>query len=176
MQAKEIFLMQRFVGLVTLLAAATVAVAQPQTVQIGTSYGAIVVPGFLPPVMDPSDPAAYWTSVLGLDAGQQAGIKAILAQRQTAGEAARANLEQARAALAAGAKANSADAELERLSTDLANTFSQAVAAEAKAFAKFYALLTADQKQKFDKLAALPPAGGGLTVFSAVTAGGPVKQ
>ncbi len=169
--------MQLFVrGILTLLCAAgTAAMAQPQTVHIGTSYGSIAVPGFLPPAMDPADPAAYWAGTLGLDAGQQASVKTILADRQTAGEALKTNLEQARTALADGAKANSADTDIDRLSSDLASVFAQAVAAEAKAYAKFYALLTPDQKQKFDKLTAMPP-GASLAVFGSGAGVVSVKQ
>jgi len=173
--------MQRFVcGLVTLLwAAGIAAMAQPQPVHVGTSYGVVVIPAFLPPAMDPSDPAAYWANSLGLDTGQQAGVKAILADRRNSAEAARAGLEQARAALEAAAKQNSADAEIDGLSANLANALAQAVTAEAKAYAKFYALLTPEQKQKLDKMTALPP-GASLAVSGAVSgavaAGGTAKQ
>jgi hypothetical protein len=175
---KEIFSMKHVAcGILLLLtAAATAAVAQTSTPRIGTSYGMIAIPSFFPPALDPIDPVGYWTNALGLNSVQQSALKTILADRQSSAKALRTNLEQASTALAAAAEANSADADLDRLSTDLGSVFAQAVAVEAKAHARFYALLTADQKQKFDKLSALP-AGARLTVFESSSApGASVKQ
>ena len=145
---------------------AAVAMAQPGTMHMATTYGPIAVPGFLPPAMDPTDPAGYWASTLGLDSAQEASLKTILADQQTASTALMSNLEQARAALAAGAKANNVDSELDRLAAALASVYAQAAAVQAKAYARFYALLTPDQRQKLDKLSAMPPAAA-FSVFGA---------
>ena len=55
-------------------------------------------------------------------------------------------------ALEAAVKANASDAELERLAASLGNVHAQAAAIQAKSSAKFYALLTPEQKQKYDEL------------------------
>ena len=165
--------MKRFVnGILMLLGAAgTVVMAQAPTSRVATSYGSVAVPGFLPPAIGQSDPVAYWTSNLGLDAGQQASVKTILADQESSANALKSSLDQALTTLTAATKTNSVDSQIDRLSADLGAVFAQAVAVQAKAYARFYALLTPDQKQKFDKLAELPP-GAFFSVFGAV--GGPV--
>ena len=165
--------MKRFATLTLLWTA--IAMAQPATVHIGASYGAIAIPGFLPPTLDPTDPAGYWASSLGLDAGQQAALKTILADQETATRALRPNLEQARGAVLASAKENNADSEIDQKSAGLGSVFAQAVAAQAKAYARFYALLSVDQRQKLDKLSAMP-AGAGFTVVAGPSVDGVVKQ
>jgi Spy/CpxP family protein refolding chaperone len=167
--------MKRFAALT--LFSAVIAMAQPVSMRAGTSYGPIAVPGFLPPALDPMDPAGYWASALGLDSAQQASLKTILADQETADTALMSNLEQARAALAAGAKANNVDSDLDRLAAELGSVFAQATAVQAKAYARFYALLTPDQRQKLDKISAMPE-GATLSVFGAGhgTAASAVKQ
>jgi Spy/CpxP family protein refolding chaperone len=64
----------------------------------------------------------------------------------------------ARDALKAAIKANSSDSELDRLSAAAGVIEGQLTGIQAKASAKFYALLTADQKTKYD---ALGNRGGG---------------
>ena len=165
--------MKRFVNgiLMLLWAAGTVVMAQTPTSRVGTTYGSVAVPGFLPPAIGQSDPVAYWTSNLGLDAGQQASVKTILADQESSINALKSSLDQALTALTAAAKTNSVDSQIERLSADLGAVFAQAVAVQAKAYTKFYALLTPDQKQKLDKLTEIPP-GATFSVFGSV--GGPV--
>jgi len=165
--------MKRFVNgiLMLLWAAGTVVMAQTPTSRVATSYGSVAVPGFLPPAIGQSDPVAYWTSTLGLDAGQQASVKTILADQESATNALKSSLDQALATLTAAAKANSVDSQIDRLSAELGAIFAQAVAVQAKAYARFYALLTPDQKQRFDKLTELPP-GALFSAFGSV--GGPV--
>ena len=165
--------MKRFVnGMLTLLwAAGTIVMAQTPTSRVATSYGSVTVPGFLPPAIGQSDPVAYWASNLGLDAGQQASVKAILADQESSTSALKTTLDQALTALTAATKANSLDSQIDRLSNDLGAIFAQAVAVQAKVYARFYALLTPDQKQKLDKLTELPP-GASFSVFGSV--GGPM--
>ena len=166
------------IRILTLFWAAGAAVmAQPPNPQVATSFGSVVViPGFLPPALDQTNPVAYWADTLGLDASQQATAKAILADQQSSTNALKTNLDQARAALTAAAKANSADAEISRLSEALGEVFAQAVAVQAKAYATFRALLTPDQRQKLDKLAELPAGGGISVVRPAGGPGAPAKQ
>ena len=164
--------MKHFVNgiLMLLWAAGMIVMAQTPTSRVGTSYGSVAVPGFLPPAIGQSA-VAYWTSNLGLDAGQQASVKTILADQEGATNALKSSLDQALATLTAAAKANSVDSQIDRLSAELAAIFAQAVAVQAKAYARFYALLTPDQKQRFDKLTELPP-GALFSAFGSV--GGPV--
>src|SRR5215467_11950344 len=170
---KEIFCMKRFVnGILMLLGAAgTIVMAQAPSSRVATSYGTVAVPGFLPPAIGQADPVAYWASNLGLDAGQQASVKTILADEESATNALKSSLDQALTALTAATKANSVDSQIDRLSSELGAIFAQAVAVQAKAYAKFYALLAPDQKQKLDKLTELPP-GASFSVFG--SAGGPM--
>ena len=165
--------MKRFVNgiLMLLWAAGTVVMGQTPTSRVGTSYGTVAVPGFLSPAIGQSDPVAYWTSNLGLDAGQQASVKTILADQERSTNALKSSLDQALASLTAATKANSVDSQIDRLSADLGAVLAQAVAVQAKAYARFYALLTPDQKQRLDKLTEIPP-GASVSVFGAV--GGPV--
>jgi Spy/CpxP family protein refolding chaperone len=170
---KEIFCMKQFVsGILTLFwAAGTVVMAQAPPPGIGTSYGSVAVPVFLPPAPpDQTDPVDYWAGSLGLDTVQQASVKTILADQQSATNALMTSLDQARTALTAAGKAKGTDSQIDQLSADLGAIFAQAVAVQAKAYARFYALLTPDQKQKFDKLTT-PPSGASFSVFGA--AGGP---
>ena len=149
---------------------------QAPTPQLGASYGSIIVPTFLPPAVNQGDPIAYWTSSLGLNAAQMANLRTILTDQQTSINALKTSLDGARAALAASAKANSADSDMDRLATSLGSIFAQAVAVQAKAYARFYALLTPEQKQKFETLTALP---AGASLSSVEIEGGPgatVKQ
>jgi Spy/CpxP family protein refolding chaperone len=166
-------------GILTLLwAAGTVVMAQAPTpeIEIGTSYGStLAIPGFLPPSIDQADPVAYWAGNLGLDAGQQASVKNIFADQQSATDALKSNLSRALTSLRAAAKANSVDSEIDRFSADLGSTFAQAVAVQAKAYARFYALLTPDQKQKFATLSAMP-AGASLSVFGHAGPGASTKS
>ena len=165
--------MKRFVNgiLMLLWAAGTIVMAQAPSSRVATSYGSVAVPGFLPPAIGQVDPVAYWASNLGLDAGQQASVKTILADQESATNALKSSLDQALTALTAATKANSADSQIDRLSNELGAIFAQAVAVQAKAYTKFYALLAPDQKQKLDKLTDLPP-GASFSVFG--SAGGPM--
>jgi hypothetical protein len=176
--------MKHFVlRILTLLwAAGSVLTAQTSTPQIVTSVSgsggpslsyssAVGVPGFLPPTPG-MDPVAFWTAYLNLDASQQTTVKTILSDQHTSSDAINANLDQARSALNAAAKANSADSEIDRLSANLGAVLAQTLAVQAKAYARFYALLSPDQKQKFDSLpTAVTVYGSGGTI-----AGASVKQ
>ena len=163
----------------TLLCLGGSLLAQSPTPRITTSFGAgIVSPGFLPPAPPATDPVAYWTAYLGLDSAQQAGLKTILSDQQNSVSSLRTTLEQAHDALRAAAKAASSDPAIDNLAANLGAVYAQAVAAQAKAYARFYLLLTPDQKQKLDSLTALPGggAGGGVTIVSSGDAPGAANQ
>jgi Spy/CpxP family protein refolding chaperone len=57
-------------------------------------------------------------------------------------------LKQSREALAAAVKSGASDAEIEKLSNNLAPLLAQSTANHAKTFAKFYSILTQEQKDK----------------------------
>ena len=141
--------------------------AQTQTVH--TIFGAgIVVPALLPPAPPQMDPVAYWTAYLGLNSAQQASLKTILSDQQNSLDSMKANLSQAQSTLRAAAKAGTSDPDIDNLAANLGALYAQAASAQAKAYARLYALLTADQKQKLDNLTASPAGGvaGALTVVS----------
>jgi hypothetical protein len=145
---------------------------QSPTAGITTSFGAgIVTPAFLPPAPSATDPVAYWTSYLSLDSAQQGGLRTILSDQQNSVSSLKANLNQAHDALRAAAKAASSDPAIDNLAANLGGIYAQVVAVQAKAYARFYAMLTPDQKQKLDSLTT-SPAGGTMTFFSSGDAPG----
>jgi hypothetical protein len=169
------------VRILTLLwSTGTVLTAQTSTPQIrtstsvsdGPSLSAVGVPGFLPPTPG-MDPVAFWTAYLNLDASQQASVKMILSDQESSSKALKTDLDQANSALNAATKANSADAEIDRLSANLGAVLAQTVAVQAKAYAKFYALLSPDQRQNFDSV---PMGVIGYASGGARAAGTSVKQ
>src|SRR5688572_24399581 len=94
----------------------------------------------------------YLTGYLGLTDSQKAQAQTIFAEAATASQTIRGQLTGARDALRAAAKANQSDAELERLGAAVGAVEGQLAAINAKAVAKFYALLTAEQKTKYDQM------------------------
>jgi Spy/CpxP family protein refolding chaperone len=133
-----------------------------ETRQVETPYGCLV-PGLLPPPPDPMDAAGSWARSLGLDAGQQASLNTILEDLQNSSDALHAELDQARSTLVAAAKSGTSESEIERLAGDLGALLARAVALQATAYSRFYALLTPDQKQRFDRMSDLPQ--GALTIM-----------
>ncbi|HYK61818.1 MAG TPA: Spy/CpxP family protein refolding chaperone [Bryobacteraceae bacterium] len=146
--------------------------AQSPTARTATSFGAgIVTPAFLPPAPPATDPVAYWTTYLGLDSAQQGSLRTILSDQQNSVSSLKANLNQAHDALRAAAKGASSDPAIDNLAANLGAVYAQVVAVQAKAYARFYVMLTPDQKQKLDTLMTLP-AGGAMTVVSSGDAPG----
>ena len=86
----------------------------------------------------------------------------------------KANQSQAHSALRAAAKAGTSDLDIDNLAANLGALYAQAASAQAEAYARLYALLTADQKRKLDSLTASPAGGvaGALTVVSSGEAAG----
>lgn len=94
----------------------------------------------------------FLAGYLGLTDAQKTQAQAIFTAANTASETARGQMESAQTALRTAIKANAADAELDRLSATIGTINAQMTAIRAKAQAKFYALLTAEQKAKYDQL------------------------
>jgi len=94
----------------------------------------------------------FLAGYLGLSDTQKQQAQAIFDAARQAATAARGQLLSARDALRAASKANQSEAELDRLASAAGAMEGQLAAIEAKAFAKFYALLTADQEMKYDEM------------------------
>ena len=102
----------------------------------------------------------FLSGYLTLTDAQKTQAKTIFDAANTASDAARGTLTAAQDALKAAVKANKADSELDRLAAAVGAVEGQLAGIRAKASAKFYALLTAEQKTKFDALEANRGAGG----------------
>lgn len=85
---------------------------------------------------------------LNLTDDQKTQAKQIFQTGRTSAQPIAAQLKEARQALAAAAKSNASDAEIDRLSANVGNLSSQLTAIRTKTFAKFYAILTPEQKDK----------------------------
>jgi Spy/CpxP family protein refolding chaperone len=94
----------------------------------------------------------YLTGYLSLTDAQKTQAKTIFDTASTANETARGQLTAAQGALSAAVKANRPDVELDQLAAAVGVIQGQMAATNAKTSAKFYALLTADQKTKYDAL------------------------
>lgn len=93
-------------------------------------------------------------SSLNLTDDQKAQAKSIFqSARQTAQPVAQ-QLRQVREALRNAAKSGSPDAEIDKLANAEAPLVAQLAAVRAKAFAKFYALLTPEQRDKLQNMQA----------------------
>lgn len=94
----------------------------------------------------------FLAGYLGLTDSQKQQAQAIFDAADQASETVRGQLTSARDALRTAVKANQPDAELDRLAAALGAIEGQLAGIRAKADAKFYALLTAEQKEKYDQL------------------------
>ena len=81
------------------------------------------------------------------DAQKQQAQSIFSAARQSA-ESVHSQLRQQRQALTAAVKSGASEAEIDRISSSLAPLLAQTTAIHSKAFAKFYAILTPEQKDK----------------------------
>jgi Spy/CpxP family protein refolding chaperone len=90
--------------------------------------------------------------VLSLTDEQKQQATAIFEAAETASAPVRENLALQRQALTDAAKSNAAEVTIDQLAATLGNTSGQLAAIQTKAFASFYALLTTEQKTKFDQL------------------------
>ncbi|MCW5979175.1 MAG: periplasmic heavy metal sensor [Bryobacteraceae bacterium] len=118
----------------------------------------LVAAAALPVLADPGFPGGgprgpdFLAGYLGLSDAQKEQAKAIFEAADAAAETPRGELQSAREALTAAVKAGQPDAALDQLSAAVGVIEGQLTAIRAKATAKFYALLTAEQKQKYDQL------------------------
>lgn len=101
----------------------------------------------------------FLAGYLSLTDSQKAQAQTIFDNAATASETVRGQMESARTNLKTAVKANAAAAEIDRLSAVIGTLHGQATAIQAKAEAQFYALLTTDQKAKYDEMPG-PGAGG----------------
>lgn len=106
------------------------------------------------------NPLDFLGGYLSLTDSQKAQAKTIFDAAESASETARGQLTAAREALNAAVKANRADTELDRLAAAIGVIEGQLTGIRAKASAKFYALLTTEQKAKYDTMQANRGPGG----------------
>ena len=109
----------------------------------------------------------FLTGYLTLTDAQKAQAKTIFDAADAATTTARGQLTAAHDALTAAVKGNKPDVDLERLGTAVGTVEGQLEIIRAKAETKFYALLTAEQKTKYDAFHDRTPGDG------APTGGGP---
>ncbi len=89
---------------------------------------------------------------LGLTDAQKAQAKEIFNAARDQAEPLADQLRQGHEAMTAAVKANKPDSELDQLAQKQGALMGQLSAIHAKAFAKFYAILTPEQQAKADKL------------------------
>jgi Spy/CpxP family protein refolding chaperone len=103
----------------------------------------------------------FLAGYLSLTETQKTQAKTIFDSAATASETARGSLTGAHEAVRAAVKAGSPDAEIDRLAAAVGTIQGQLVAINAKAEKAFYAILTAEQKTKYDSLRERGPRGPG---------------
>ncbi|MFN7925933.1 MAG: Spy/CpxP family protein refolding chaperone [Bryobacteraceae bacterium] len=110
----------------------------------------------------------FLAGYLSLTDTQKSQAQAIFDAADAAVQTARGTLTAAQTALRTAIKAHASDSELDRLSAAVGAIQGQITAINAKAESKFYALLTAEQKTKYDQLGSgMGPGGGGRNRRSA---------
>jgi Spy/CpxP family protein refolding chaperone len=119
----------------------------------------------------PPDPAAriemrvnMLANLLSLTDAQKAKAIEIFTTAAAANEENRTAMQTARESLAAAVKSNNT-AAIDQAARDIGEVTSRSIATESKADAAFYALLTAEQKEKFDALPRRGPGGPGPEGF-----------
>jgi hypothetical protein len=90
------------------------------------------------------------TTLLTLDAAQQAQAKTIFTDENTASEAIRAKVDTAQDALQAAVKGSASDSQIDQLAAALGTLHGQSLAVHSKAQAKFRGILNSAQKEKLD--------------------------
>lgn len=134
---------------------------------MAAALAALTLTGSLPLLADDSTriPSTnrldFLAGYLTLTDSQKSQATTIFAAATTAATTAQGQLTAAHDALIVAVKANRADAELDRLAAAVGTIHGQIEAIQAKATAKFYALLTAEQKTKYDALGTRGGIGGG---------------
>jgi Spy/CpxP family protein refolding chaperone len=112
----------------------------------------------------------FLATVLSLTDDQKQQATVIFDAAEQASTPVRESLTQQRQALNDAAKSNAADAQIDQLAATAGNLTAQLTAIQTKAFAKFYAILTEEQKTKLDQLKAT---GRGMRIPGAELQFGP---
>lgn len=94
---------------------------------------------------------AFLSGYLGLSDAQKEQAKAIFDESSAAAKPLAQELAGARTALHQAAKDGQSDAQLDQLAATVGNLHGQIAGVHAKASAKFYALLSPEQKTKYDQ-------------------------
>lgn len=89
---------------------------------------------------------------LNLTDDQKAQAKQIFQAAAEASKPLHTQMQQARQALNDAVKNGAVDAQVDRLAQDVGRVSGDLAAARAKAFGKFYQILTPEQKQKLDQM------------------------
>ncbi len=95
--------------------------------------------------------AERMAALLNLTQAQRDQVKTIMTEAKQSAEPVRAQLKQNHEAIAAAVKANNTG-DIDRLSNNQGVLMGQLMAIHSKAFAKVYALLTPEQRQKADQM------------------------
>lgn len=122
--------------------------------------GALPVFAQGPPGRGNSNRLDFLAGYLGLTDTQKTQAQAIFDAAKTASTTAQGQLTAANDALRAAIKTGAADSEFDRLGAAVGTIQGQLAAIQAKASAKFYALLTPDQKTKYDAMGDRGGSGG----------------
>ncbi len=101
---------------------------------------------------DPSHRINMLATALDLTDAQKAQAQTLFDAARQQAEPVAAQLKQGHQTLAAAIKAGKSDADLEQIASQQGALMGQMAGIHAKAFAKFYATLTPEQKTKADKL------------------------
>jgi Spy/CpxP family protein refolding chaperone len=94
----------------------------------------------------------YLAGYLSLTDSQKTQAQTIFTASETAAETVRGQAASAHSNLQTAVKANASDAEIDKLAATIGALDGQLTAIRAKAEAKFYALLTAEQKAKYEEM------------------------
>ena len=100
---------------------------------------------------------SFLATALTLTEDQKTKATSIFTEAHAASQNARTSMEAARTALGTAVKSNNT-AAIDQAATTIGSLLGQLTAIDSKADAAFYALLTAEQKAKFDEM---PRRGGG---------------
>lgn len=92
------------------------------------------------------------TSMLALNTNQQEQIKAILDEEDASSKPLTDQLKQASDTLVSAQKVGAPDAEIDHLARNLGSICSEILSLDAKAQSRVYTQLTAEQKQRLERL------------------------
>jgi len=151
----------RFIGIITVSAGLLVAQGPGGPRGRGPGQPPQGAPGDRSPEQFQQRRLDFLTTVLGLTDSQKDQAKAIFDAAAQASQPLRDQLRQAHQALASASQAGKSDAEIDQLAATVGTLTGQTAAIQAKAQAKFYGILTPDQKDKLSKLPQRGPGGPG---------------